>query len=57
LTHGGRAQREAMATMSVLVDRPDLIKISHKLMAVQGSVFAAALAASLGVGQGDGGAG
>jgi len=43
-------QREAMATMGVLERRPDLLALSHKLMAVLGTVCVAALA-----GQGGGG--
>ena len=58
VTHDGRVQRKAMATMSVLEHRLDLMQLSHKLTAVLGSVFAAALAAAVGDGgQGGGGAG
>jgi len=42
-----RAQREAMATMGELEHRPDLIKLSHTLMAVLGTVYEVALAAAL----------
>ena len=57
LTHNGRAQREAMATMSVLEQRPDLFKLALDLMAVQGSVIAAALATAVGGGGHGGGHG
>ena len=49
-TTGGRAQREAMATMSVLEHRPDLLKLALDLMAVLGSACGAALATALGAG-------
>ena len=45
-----------MATMGVLERRPDLLALSHKLMAVQGTVFATALAGQVGGGGVGGGA-
>jgi len=39
LTHGGRAQREAMATMGMLEHHPHLMKLALDLMAVLGSVI------------------
>ena len=49
-THIGRAQREAMTTMSVFEHHPDLIKLTLDLMAMLGSVYDAALTAALGRG-------
>lgn len=57
LTHGGRAQREAMASMGVFELRPDLFRLFHTIMAALGSAFAAALVALGGEGQGGGGGG
>jgi len=54
---GGRAQCEAMSTMSVLEHQPDLLKPALDRMAVLGSASGAALATALGGGGHGGGDG